>query len=165
METLAREGKSKRPALLTLAAQHPQDQTGALALLAAAYLSPTPTDALDLYTRALPSAPVAPARKKLPPKPPPRQRAEADRAPAAGPAAAPAPVPTLAQLPEDLRRQVPAMSIGGSVYSALPADRMLVVNGQVVREGTALAPELRLETIGRQTAVFSIRGQRFQVKL
>ena len=112
-----------------------------------------------------PSAPVAPARKKLPPKPPPRQRAEADRAPAAGPAAAPAPVPTLAQLPEDLRRQVPAMSIGGSVYSALPADRMLVVNGQVVREGTALAPELRLETIGRQTAVFSIRGQRFQVKL
>jgi soluble lytic murein transglycosylase len=57
VEQLAREGKTKRPALLALAAQHPQDQTGALALLAAAALSPTPTDAIDLYSRALPRLP------------------------------------------------------------------------------------------------------------
>ena len=72
---------------------------------------------------------------------------------------------TLAELPEDLRRQVPAMTIGGSVYAPQPENRMLVVNGQVVREGTELTPGLRLESIGRQTAVFSIRGQRFEMRL
>lgn len=57
VEALARGGKTKRPALLTLAAQHPKDDTGAVALLAAAQLSPTPAEALDLYQRALPRLP------------------------------------------------------------------------------------------------------------
>ena len=46
-----------------------------------------------------------------------------------------------------------------------PGALPLVVNGQVVREGTTLAPGLRLESIGRQSAIFSIRGQRFEMKL
>lgn len=57
VEVLAREGKSKRPALLALAAQHPQGTTGALALLAAGVLSPSPNEALDQYQRALPRLP------------------------------------------------------------------------------------------------------------
>ncbi len=57
VESLAREGKSKRPALLTLAGQHPQDQLGALALLAAAQLSPTAPEAIDLYAKVLPRLP------------------------------------------------------------------------------------------------------------
>ena len=74
-------------------------------------------------------------------------------------------VPLLAELPEDLRRQVPAMAIGGSVYSPQRASRMLVVNGQVFREGSPVAPQLQLEQIGPKAAVFSIRGQRFEVPL
>ena len=42
---------------------------------------------------------------------------------------------------------------------------MLIVNGQVFREGSPLAPELQLEQIGAKAAVFSIRGQRFEVPL
>ena len=53
VETLAREGKSKLPSLLALAAQHPQDQTGALAHLAAGALSAVPADAIQQYTLAL----------------------------------------------------------------------------------------------------------------
>ena len=71
----------------------------------------------------------------------------------------------LAELPDDLRRQVPAMAIGGSVYSPQRASRMLIVNGQVLREGDPVAPELQLEQIGAKAAVFSIRGQRFEVPL
>jgi len=74
-------------------------------------------------------------------------------------------MPLLAELPDDLRRQVPAMAIGGSVYSPQPASRMLIVNGQVFREGSPVAPELQLEQIGPKAAVFSIRGQRFEVPL
>jgi general secretion pathway protein B len=68
-------------------------------------------------------------------------------------------------LAPDLRAAVPAMAFGGHVHSPAPASRMLIVNGQVLREGDTVTPELRLETIGRKSAVFSIRGQRFQVPL
>jgi general secretion pathway protein B len=111
------------------------------------------------------ATPEPPARKPPPPKPPvvaaaaPPARDEAKPSPAA------APVRAFAELPEDLKRQVPAMTIGGSVHSPQPASRMLIVNGQVMREGATLAPGLQLESIGRQSAIFSIRGQRFEMKL
>ena len=60
---------------------------------------------------------------------------------------------------------MPPLTIGGSVYSPQPASRMVVVNGQVFNEGGNVAPELHLESIGPKSAVFSIRGQRFEVPL
>jgi general secretion pathway protein B len=42
---------------------------------------------------------------------------------------------------------------------------MVVINGQVFQEGNNLAPELKLEQVRPKTAVFSIRGQRFEVPL
>jgi len=69
----------------------------------------------------------------------------------------------LTELPEDVRRQVPPMALGGSVYSPQPASRMVIVNGQVTREGSTLGPDLRLEHIGPKSAVFSVRGQRFEM--
>jgi general secretion pathway protein B len=80
-------------------------------------------------------------------------------------AAAPARVLTLAELPGDVRQQVPPLSIGGSVYSPQASARMIVVNGQVFQEGNALTPELTLEQIRPKSAVFNIRGQRFEVPL
>jgi general secretion pathway protein B len=71
--------------------------------------------------------------------------------------------PRLNELPDDLQREVPAMAISGSVYSPQPASRMLIVNGQVFREGSTLAAGLRLEQIGPKSAVFSVRGQRFEL--
>ena len=112
------------------------------------------------------AAPQEPAKK-----PAPRQRAkpQAPAAPAVAkkPAAVepPARIASLAELPDDLRRQVPAMAIGGSVYSPQRDRRMLIVNGQILREGDAVAPELHLEQVGAKAAVFSIRGQRFEVPL
>jgi general secretion pathway protein B len=74
-------------------------------------------------------------------------------------------VPALAELPDELRRQLPALAMGGSVYSPQPAARMVIVNGQVFQEGAMLAPELQLEQIRPKSAIFSIRGQRFEVPL
>ena len=42
---------------------------------------------------------------------------------------------------------------------------MVIVNGQVVREGEAISPGLVVEQIRPKSAVFSIRGQRFEVPL
>lgn len=86
---------------------------------------------------------------------------------AAGPAArtvAPRPaVPFLGELAEGVRRQIPALSITGVVYSDAPGQRILIVNNQVLTQGTQAAPEVQLEEIRARSAVFSFRGSRFQV--
>lgn len=125
----------------------------------AAQPAPEPEPAREPAPEEAPALPPPPpARRKPPPKPAPAKRAAAA-------AETSAPPRTLAELPQELRQLVPPMTIGGSVYSSQPADRMLVVNGQVVRQGTALTPDLQLETIGQKSAVFSVRGQRFELKL
>ncbi len=87
------------------------------------------------------------------------------KAPAPPPAASAEDVPRLADLPDDVRRQVPALKLGGLVYSAAPASRMVLVNGNLQREGSTVAPGLTLERINPKSAVFSLRGQRFEVPL
>jgi general secretion pathway protein B len=93
--------------------------------------------------------------------------ADARPALAAAPAsaAAVARLPRLNELPDEYRQQVPPLAIGGSMYSSQAAKRMVIVNGQVFLEGATLAPELQLEQIRPKTAVFSIRGQRFELPL
>lgn len=84
--------------------------------------------------------------------------------PVAGPTAA-APLPRVRDLPAELQREVPPLLVSGWVQSADPGSRQLLVNGVLLREGDALTPVLRLEMIGRRTAVFSVRGQRFEVPI
>lgn len=122
----------------------------------------------------LPRAAAAPAERGVAMAPPrPRSTTDAPRAEPAAPtkraAAAPpppaaaAPVQKLSDLPEDLRRQVPTLAFGGSVYSALPAQRMVIFNGQVLREGDPVADGLTVEEIRAKSAVLRLRGQRFEV--
>jgi general secretion pathway protein B len=95
----------------------------------------------------------------------------APRAPAAAPAipsaavpvTAGAPLPTYEQLPDDVRRRVPPVTVEGSAYSADAASRMLIVNGQVVREGDALANGLVLETIQLRSAVLRAGEVRYRI--
>ena len=57
----------------------------------------------------------------------------------------------------------PEIVITGTSYSTNPAHRMLIVNGQVVKEGQEASPGLTLESIGQRTAVFNQGGSRFNV--
>jgi general secretion pathway protein B len=70
---------------------------------------------------------------------------------------------SLAELPDDMRRSVPALAFGGSVYSEIAAQRMVIFNGQVLREGDPLSDEVMLEQIRPRSAVLRLRGQRFEV--
>ena len=69
----------------------------------------------------------------------------------------------LSGLPEDMRRQIPALAITGSVYSKNPDKRLLLVNNQVLGQGSLAAPEVTLEEIQAKSSVFSYRGTRFRV--
>lgn len=76
---------------------------------------------------------------------------------------APRRVVTVAELPDDVRRELPALSIGGAMHSDVPANRMLVLNGSVFHEGDQPAPGLVLEEIKLKSAVFRFKDHRYSV--
>ena len=140
---------------------------------------------------AAPAAPVAPTpapvtvAPALPAPPPPVRKARAAPTASAAPtttptAAAPIPAPTpasaprpppaakteeriytLDELPDDIRRQLPALSVGGSMYSPTPASRLVIINGQVLREGEHITPDLLVQQIRLKSAVMSFKGYRY----
>jgi general secretion pathway protein B len=67
------------------------------------------------------------------------------------------------ELPADVQRELPKLAISGGVYSDNPAQRMLIVNGQVLGEGAEPAPGVLLEQIRAKTAVLRYRGYRYAV--
>jgi general secretion pathway protein B len=75
----------------------------------------------------------------------------------------PSTIPVLGDLAEDLRRQLPKMTITGAVYSKNPAQRVLLINNQVLTQGSTVAPDLTLEDIQPHQSVFDFRGTRFRV--
>jgi general secretion pathway protein B len=72
-------------------------------------------------------------------------------------------VPMLTELPETIRRQIPALSINGAIFSESPRQWALLVNDQVLSPGGLAAPELTLEEISASSSVFNFRGTRFRV--
>jgi general secretion pathway protein B len=68
-----------------------------------------------------------------------------------------------AELPPDIRRQLPPLAIGGSMYSENAANRMLIVNGQLFHENEKPAPEVTLEKIKLKSAILKFRDYRFEV--
>ena len=90
------------------------------------------------------------------------------------PVAAPAPavpptpaaeesVPGMRDLPEPIQRQIPAIAIGGYIYSKNPADRLLLIDKVLRHEGEELAPGLVLEKLQPKAAIFSFKGYRYRV--
>jgi general secretion pathway protein B len=103
-------------------------------------------------------------RSKAPPEPAQAKAQEPIRPkPAAAPSAAPTGVPLLGELPEDIRRQIPTLTVNGAVYSDNPAQRLLLINGQVLSQGSAAAPDVTLEIIQPASSEFSFKGTRFRI--
>ena len=114
----------------------------------------TPTPPPSPPHRAEPAItrPVAPAAPRAP--------IHVDPAPAPTPSSK---VPTLAELPDDVRRSLPSLSVSGAMYSDSPANRMLLINNRVFHEGDQPVAGLVLEEIRLKSAVFRFQGQRFSV--
>lgn len=110
-------------------------------------------------------APSAHATPMPAPAPAPAPIARAAMPPAPKPATPAEPrVPSLNELPADVRAGLPPLSISGAVFSPTPSARMLFINGQVLREGQAVADGVIVERIGASASVLSARGQRFEIK-
>lgn len=83
--------------------------------------------------------------------------------PSARPAAPPERIYALHELPDAVRRAMPTLTIGGSIYSRTPASRFLIVNGQIFHEGDQMTPEMTLEEIKLKAAVVRFRDHRVQI--
>ena len=115
-------------------------------------------------TEVLPAAPPAPLPSALPPaREAPRVAATVTAYPPGPAASAGERLPSLAELPADVQRDLPKLAITGGVYSPTPTQRLLIVNGQVLNEGAEAAPGVLLEQIRPKTAVLSFRGYRYGV--
>lgn len=112
-------------------------------------------------------API-PSLASKPAPPPPSPTRDAVVAPAAPAVAAVAAVDSrvlsLADLPADLRAKLPALVVGGSMYSPNARSRMVILNGQVFREGDKPVDGLSVESIGIKSTVLAFRGVRFELK-
>jgi general secretion pathway protein B len=67
------------------------------------------------------------------------------------------------ELPDDIRRQLPALSVGGSMYSPVAANRLVIINGQVLHEGERITPDLVVQQIKLKAAVLAFRSYRFAI--
>jgi len=147
------------PAALSVPAPAPAPETAARAPAPLPAAAPLPATAPAPAPAPSPRAAPAPA---VPPVP--TADSPASPLPAASVAATPRAVP-LAQLSADLRREMPAMTVGGSVYSESAASRFVIINGQVVREGEGAATGVTVERIGPKSAVLRWRDMRIEVPL
>ena len=167
-------------------AASPASPAAAQTLVAAAQPAARPAPATGVAPAppaAIAVAPAPPAAIAVAPAPPPPTVAVAAVAPAPippflPPQPAPSPITkaiapasaaganialTLQQLPEPARRHLGALKLGGAIHSQRAADRLLIVDGQVVREGDTVAPGVVLEQIRPRSAIF--RWQQYSVEL
>lgn len=123
-------------------------------------VAPEPAAAVPTPPRAAVRAPaVVPFPQAAPPAPKPvASKPE--------PALAPAQeenLKTLRELPDAVQREVPSVAIGGYIYSKNPADRLLLIDKILRKEGDEVAPGLVLEKLLPKAAVMNYRGTRYRV--
>jgi len=135
------------------------------AVPAQAAIAPAPAPARVNEPAAARPAPAVPAQVAAAPTRA-TEPAAARPAPPAQAAAKPAPedsLPFLQQLPDAQQRDIPRVTFGGYMYSANPADRLLLVDKTLRHEGEEVAPGLVLEKLLPKAAVMNYRGLRYRV--
>lgn len=156
-------GRASTPAAVLAPPPAPMSSAPANAAVAAASPAPTPAPApAPVVTTAAAPAPASPPPAVVTPGVPVVQTLPPPR-PAASEAAPPVRVYAMNELPEDVRRQLPAISIGGSIHSPDPASRVLIINGQLFHEKDKVAPELTLLQIHLKEAVLQFRDWRVKL--
>jgi general secretion pathway protein B len=128
----------------------PQPQPQQQPAIAVAAPAPQPVSEGPLFA----PAPARPARVESAPVPksaPVAQAAPEERH------------PLLEAVPEAVARELPKVAIGGYIYSKNPADRLLLVDKSLRREGDEVAPGLVLEKLLPKSAVMNYRGFRYRL--
>jgi hypothetical protein len=71
----------------------------------------------------------------------------------------------LKELPIEIRKSIPEISMAGHVYSEIPARRMIMINNKIVREGERVGDQLKLLRITWDGVILRHVSTDFQIKL
>lgn len=123
--------------------------------------TPGPVPPRAIPSRRGPPVPGQPPASIAPPAALPSNTAHSTAAASAS-SAAPLP-PWVSDLPDAVRQQLPPLVITGSVYSENAAQRLLIINGQVLGQGTSPAPGVIIDTIGKDSTVVRWRDRRLRL--
>lgn len=70
----------------------------------------------------------------------------------------------LSQLPSEIRKELPDITIKGHIYSNDPRSRIVNVNGHVIKEGDTVISGLKVEEITLSGVIFDYKGIRFRMR-
>ncbi len=73
-------------------------------------------------------------------------------------------IPLLQDLPIQLQAEIPSLEFAGHTYSEDPYQRMIIINGRILREGDMIAPNTYLTEITWEGVTIAFSGTRFRVK-
>ncbi len=68
------------------------------------------------------------------------------------------------QLPEEIRKELPEISVSGHIYSDNPGARIVNINGRILREGEAVTKGLDVKEITMSGVIFSYQDFRFRIR-
>lgn len=73
-------------------------------------------------------------------------------------------LPYLQDLPPQVQAEIPKLQFAGHAYALVPSQRMIIINGTIVREGDRLDAMTRLVEITWEGVIIDRKGVRFQMK-
>ncbi|GGY64925.1 general secretion pathway protein GspB [Pseudoduganella albidiflava] len=156
------------PAPVAPPVTQPVTQPAAVAPAPAPVVAAVPAPAVQARKETAPT-PVAIAQQQPAAVAPPQPAARAEAPPVAATPSKPdeasreEPVLALRDLPEPIRRAIPPVAMSGYMYSPNPADRLVLIDKVLRREGDEVAPGLVLERLEAKGAVFAFRGYRYRM--
>ena len=72
-------------------------------------------------------------------------------------------LPGFRDLPADIQREIPALSVGGYIYSSVAAERSVLINNRLLREGSEISHGLVLEKMLPKEVVLNYKGYRYRI--
>jgi general secretion pathway protein B len=73
--------------------------------------------------------------------------------------------PVLGDAPASMQREMPGISLSFLVYSDNAAERMVSINGKMMREGQQISEDTKLDEITPNGVILNYRGYRFHKNL
>ncbi len=70
----------------------------------------------------------------------------------------------MSQLPEEIKKALPKITIKGHIYSNRPSSRIVNINGIITREGDTVTSGLKVEEITMTGIIFYYEGFRFRMR-
>lgn len=71
--------------------------------------------------------------------------------------------PLLQELSAALKAEIPSLKFAGHTYALEPYQRLIIINGKILREGDTISPGLRLLEITWNGVTIDFKGTRFRV--